>query len=161
MPKELAYWLIKLRKWQQKYNPNNSPTKWLDCKRTNLNEIQRRQKGSNCFIFRDYGKNDPGNFGGRLATRLAAALFFAPKDEISLATYKNQTYNVFKEDLRDHCSFALSKFKSQYTPHAMRVSLINAYAYEFGIPLEVIMKLVGHSSFLMSIYYITVIPHII
>ncbi len=154
MPIELAYWLIKLRKWQQKYNPIKTPTKWLDCKRTNLNETQRKQKGVNCFLFRDYGEDEPGIFGGRLSTRLAAALFFSSKNDYVTATYRGLPYAEAVKELDNSSQIPISQFKSPYTPHSMRVSLINAYAYEFGIPLEVIMKLVGHSSIIMSIYYI-------
>ncbi|WPC73946.1 gamma-mobile-trio integrase GmtZ [Vibrio porteresiae] len=153
MPIELAYWLVKLRKWQQKYNPLKEPTKWLDCERTNLNEVQRKQKGANCFLFRDYLEKEPGTFSGRLATRLAAALYFSAKNDITTATYKGLKYNQSMKELENSQTIPLSRFKSPYTPHSMRVSLINAYAYEFGIPLEVIMKLVGHSSIIMTIYY--------
>jgi len=152
MPDGLAYWLIKLRKWQEKYNPITEPTKWTDLKRTNLNEIQKKHKGSNCFLFRDIGGLEPGTFGTRLAQRLAATLFFGEKDNASNATYKGQVYAECKDDLESSCLF-ISNFSSQYTPHSMRVSLINAYAFEFGLPIEVIMKLVGHSSIAMTIYY--------
>ena len=154
MPLELAYWLIKLRKWQEKYNPITEPTRWLDCKRTNLNEIQRKQKRVNSFLFRDYQDNEPGTFGGRLATRLAASLFFSSKDQLTSATYAGQSFKECHHQLEQQENIALKPFKSEYTPHSMRVSLINAYAYEFGMPLEVIMKLVGHSSIVMSIYYL-------
>ncbi|WP_244915176.1 gamma-mobile-trio integrase GmtZ [Photobacterium swingsii] len=154
MPIELAYWLVKLRKWQQKYNPLKEPTKWLDCERTNLNEVQRKQKGSNCFLFRDYLEKEPGTFGGRLTTRLASALYFSGKNDIKMATYQGLKYNQSIKELEKTQTIPLSHFKSPYTPHSMRVSLINAYAYELGIPLEVIMKLVGHSSIIMSIYYL-------
>jgi hypothetical protein len=153
MPIELAYWLIKLRKWQEKYNQIDKPTEWLECTRTNLNELQRKQKGRNCFLFRDYQENEPGTFGGRLASRLAAALFFSSDDQLVSASYSGQTHQECAFQLKQEQSIALTPFKSAYTPHAMRVSLINAYAYEFGMPIEVIMKLVGHSSIIMSIYY--------
>jgi hypothetical protein len=152
MPDGLAYWLIKLRKWQEKYNLITAPTKWIDLKRTNLNETQKKQKGSNCFLFRDVGGVEPGTFGTRLAQRLAATLFFGEKENASNATYKGQVYAECKDDMESSCIF-ISNFSSQYTPHSMRVSLINAYAYEFGLPIEVIMKLVGHSSIVMTIYY--------
>lgn len=152
MPDGLAYWLIKLRKWQEKYNPITEPTKWIDLKRTNLNETQKKQKGSNCFLFRDLDEFEPGTFGTRLAHRLAATLFFGEKEYASNAKYKGQFYTECKDDLESFCIF-ISNFSSQYTPHSMRVSLINAYAYEFGLPIEVIMKLVGHSSIVMTIYY--------
>ncbi|MEZ9510902.1 VPA1269 family protein [Vibrio breoganii] len=154
MPLELAYWLVKLRKWQQKYNPLKEPTRWLDCERTNLNETQRKQKGINCFLFRDYGEKEPGTFSGRLTVRLAATLYFSARNDITTATYKGLKYNRSIKELENSQTIRLYHFKSPYTPHSMRVSLINAYAYEFGIPLEVIMKLVGHSSIIMSIYYL-------
>ncbi|MCZ4294747.1 VPA1269 family protein [Vibrio sinaloensis] len=154
MPIELAYWLVKLRKWQQRYNPIDEPAKWLDCTRTNLNQVQRKQKGINCFLFREFKEIEPGHFTGRLTDRLAAALFFSAKEETTTATYRGLKYNVVIEDLESSEVIPISPFKSPYTPHSMRVSLINAYAYEFGIPLEVIMKLVGHSNIIMSIYYI-------
>ncbi|SFQ34984.1 gamma-mobile-trio integrase GmtZ, partial [Enterovibrio norvegicus] len=155
IPDELVYWLIKLRNWQEKYNPISKPTAWFDCKRTNLNESQRKQKGSNCFLFRDVGEVEPGIFGSRLTNRLAAALFFSGKGDVSGTTYFGLPYKDTSEDtLFGFGSLSISQFNSSYTPHSLRVSLINAYAYEFGLPLEVIMKLVGHSSILMSIYYI-------
>ncbi|MGD8173877.1 gamma-mobile-trio integrase GmtZ, partial [Vibrio sp. TRT 21S02] len=153
MPIELAYWLVKLRKWQQKYNPLKEPTKWLDCTRTNLNEVQRKYKGINCFLFREFKQIEPGYFSGRLTDRLAAALFFSAKKDVTTATYRGLKYAKVIKDLESSEIIPLSHFKSPYTPHSMRVSLINAYAYEFGIPLEVIMKLVGHSSIIMTIYY--------
>ena len=36
----------------------------------------------------------------------------------------------------------------------MRVSLITAYVMEFGLPLEIIMKIAGHSAMVMTIYYV-------
>ncbi|MEZ9202265.1 VPA1269 family protein [Vibrio splendidus] len=153
MPLDLAYWLVKLRKWQQKYNPIKEPTKWLDCTRTYLNEVQRKQKGINCFLFRDYLEIEPGTFAGRLSARLAATLFFSAKNDVTTATYRGFKYNETIKTLESREVIPLSCFKSLYTPHSMRVSLINAYAYEFGVPLEVIMKLVGHSSIIMTIYY--------
>ena len=43
--------------------------------------------------------------------------------------------------------------KSQFTPHALRVSLITAYIVDGRAPIAVISKLVGHSSLVMTIYY--------
>jgi hypothetical protein len=153
MPTELAYWLVKLRKWQQKYNPIDKPTPWLECTRTNLNETQRAYKGTNCFLFRDMHDFEPGTFGGRLTDRLAAALFFSAQDETALATFKDCKFTEIGKQLETEASLALSRFSSSFTPHSMRVSLINAYAFEFGLPLEVIMKLVGHASMVMTVYY--------
>jgi len=141
IPENLAYWLIRLREWQQKYNPIHTATPWIDCARTGLNEVQRKAKGVNSFLFRDVFKNEPGNFSDRLSTRLAAALYFSQPKTLKLAEHKG-------------CFTTLSHYNSQYTPHSMRVSLITAYVMEFGLPIEVIMKVAGHSSIVMSIYYL-------
>ncbi len=141
MPKDLAYWLIKLRKWQSKYNPIKAPKAWLDCERTSLNETQRKQKGTNCFLFRDFGVEECGTFGGRLANRLAVALYYSQPKDIQLATCNGKLN-------------AVSRYKSEYTPHSMRVSLITIYVMEYNLDLSIIMKLAGHSSIVMSLYYV-------
>ncbi|WP_397471156.1 VPA1269 family protein [Rheinheimera sp.] len=151
MPLELAYWLIKLRKWQQKYNRITRPMPWIECTRTKLNEIQKKQKGCNCFLFRDFDEEEPGTFSNRLSLRLAACLFFSAGEELSLATYNKLTFSQFQSLNINEPS--LSNFQSDFTPHSMRVSLINAYINEFGLPIEIILKLVGHSSIVMTIYY--------
>lgn len=140
IPEDLAYWLIKLRKWQQKYNPIKEPTRWSDCKRTNLNEVQLKAKGHNCFLFRSYDDFEPKDPRSALTNRLAAALYHIQPNNLKLSSLKTKHSN-------------LSHYKSDYTPHSMRVSLITAYIMEMGMPVEVVMKIVGHSSVVMSIYY--------
>lgn len=143
IPIDLAYWLIRLRRWQQKYNPIDKPLLWVYCTRTALNEMQRKAKGANCFLFRDFGEQEAGHYTGRLTQRLAAALYYSQPKGIVLAELNGK-------------SRTLSHYSSKYTPHSMRVSLITAYVEEFGLPIEVVMKIAGHSSIVMSIYYLKV-----
>lgn len=140
IPEDLAYWLVRLRKWQQKYNPISAATPWSCCVRTNLNELQLKAKGVNCFLFRAFGDVEPKNPGSALTMRLAAALYHVQPSSLNLASLNGSPYR-------------LSNYKSKYTPHSMRVSLITAYVMEMGMPVEIVMKLVGHSSIVMSIYY--------
>lgn len=140
IPENLAYWMILLRNWQAKYNTISRPMPWFECERTCLNEVQRIAKGSNCFLFRDFGAEEPGYFTGRLASRLSAALYQSQPSDLHLAS--------LSED-----DSVLSHYTSCYTPHCMRVSLITAYLDEFGLPLTTIMKVAGHSSVLMTLYY--------
>ncbi|WP_020405135.1 gamma-mobile-trio integrase GmtZ [Hahella ganghwensis] len=141
MPEDLAYWMVQFRNWQSKYNPISRPIPWLECVRTSLNEKQRSTKGANCFLFRDYGDEEPGHFSGRLASRLSASLYHSQSNDLKLATLSGADETV------------LSRYSSRYTPHSMRVSLITAYVEEFGLPLPIIMKVAGHSSIVMTIYY--------
>lgn len=146
IPEDLAYWLVKLRKWQQKYNPISYPSSWLDCQRTNLNEVQRKAKGINCFLFRRFNDFEPAAVSNALTPRLAAALFHIQPSNLILATLEGNPAT-------------LGCYKSKYTPHSMRVSLITAYVLEMGMPIEIVMKIVGHSSVIMSIYYCKVSNH--
>lgn len=141
MPEDLAYWLVILRKWQQKYNPIHAPTRWVDCIRTNFNETQLLSKGINCFLFRAFNELEARNVSAALTDRLAAAIYHIQPKDLVLATNE-------KKNLR-----LLSNFSSKYTPHSMRVSLITAYIMEMGMPIEIVMKIVGHSSVVMTIYY--------
>ncbi|WP_246783091.1 gamma-mobile-trio integrase GmtZ [Wohlfahrtiimonas chitiniclastica] len=140
IPEELAYWLVRLRKWQQKYNAIEKPTAWIDCKRTNLNEIQRKARGINCFLFRRWDDCEAATVANALTPRLAAALYHIQPSNLQLAETSGNLS-------------ILSRYSSKYTPHSMRVSLITAYVVEMGMPIEIIMKVVGHSSVIMSIYY--------
>lgn len=143
-PEKLIYWMIKLRKWQEKYNPIKRAMPWLECTRTNLNEVQLKRKGTNCFLFRSFKEEEPPAFTARLSERLAAALYFTQPRNLTLATFKKGRHG------------ALYLYESKYTPHSMRVSLITAYVIEFGLPIEIIMKLAGHASIVMSIYYVKI-----
>lgn len=145
IPEDLAYWVIKLRKWQQKYNPITQPTSWKQCVRTSFNEIQLKSKGINCFLFRAYQDFEPKNVSTALTCRLAAALYNIQPSNLKLADLNGSEPT-------------LTHYSSKFTPHSMRVSLITAYVMEMGMPIEIVMKVVGHSSVVMSIYY-TKISH--
>ncbi|MCG8905607.1 VPA1269 family protein [Pseudomonas sp. DP-17] len=143
MPEKLAIWMIRLRDWQAKYNPIKRAMPWVECTRTDLNEKQLKAKGSNCFLFRNFGEEECGNYSFRLKFRLAAALYHSQPDGLVLAT----------------CSGALSSlstYDTPYSPHSMRVSLITAYVMEFGLPIEIVMKIAGHGSVIMSLYYVKI-----
>lgn len=143
IPPHLAHWIIKLRQWQEKYNPITRPMPWIECTRTNLNESQRLAKGANCFLFRLFGAEEPGAPTNVLTRRLAAALFYSQPRDLLLAK-------------RSGPPEKLACYSSIYTPHSMRVSLITAYVHEFGLPIEITMKIAGHSSLVMNLYYVKV-----
>lgn len=141
MPEKLAIWMIRLRNWQSKYNPITRVMPWLDCVRTELNEKQRRAKGANCFLFRNFGEEESTNYAYRLKDRLAAALFHSQTGDLVLAECAG---NVSK----------ITSYSTPYSPHSMRVSLITAYVMEFGLSIDIVMKLAGHSNIIMSLYYV-------
>ncbi|WP_230715362.1 VPA1269 family protein [Marinobacter shengliensis] len=146
MPDDLAYWVIQLREWQAKYNPIERLTPWTAIKlrqKTNKDILKRR--GTQAFLFRDPAslacedKVSPMFTTTAFARTLPALLFYSQKLGEDLAEKIEKKNSV--------------EYKSQFTPHALRVSLITAYIVDGGMPITVISKLVGHASLVMTIYY--------
>lgn len=143
IPDKLVYWLTVLRDWQRKYNPVSRITPWIECgKRCNLSKKKLAKKTPNVFLFRGWREDQPPIFAGSMTSRLAAALYFTQSKSLELATFEP-----------GGSKSSLSRYSSIYTPHSMRVSLITAYVLDFGLPVSIIMKIAGHSSIVMSLYY--------
>lgn len=143
IPDSLAYWLTALRDWQQKYNPVKRLTSWLECaKRCGLSKKKLASKPETTFLFREFRGNQPPNFNHMMKERLAAALYHIQPEGLDLSALEE-----------GGTPSALGAYSSRFTPHSMRVSLITAYVVSFGIPISIIMKIAGHSSMVMSIYY--------
>ncbi|WP_231501088.1 VPA1269 family protein [Pseudomonas simiae] len=143
IPDRLVYWLTVLRDWQRKYNPVSRVTPWIDCAtRCNLSKKKLAKKTPNVFLFRGWREDQPPIFAPSMTSRLAAALYFTQSNSVELATFES-----------GGSKSALSRYSSIYTPHSMRVSLITAYVLDFGLPVSIIMKIAGHSSIVMSLYY--------
>ena len=146
MPEDLAYWIIQLREWQSKYNPIEELTLW-----TQINPQQRihkdilKRRGKQSFLFRDPAshacdeKASPMRTTTAFTRTLPALLFHSQRPGADLAEKIEKKSSV--------------DYKSQFTPHALRVSLITAYIVDGRAPIAVISKLVGHSSLVMTIYY--------
>ena len=146
MPEGLEYWIIQLRDWQSKYNPLEELTPWTKIKlrhKTNKDILKRR--GKQAFLFRDPASNvceekvSPMMTTTAFTRTLPALLFHIQLPGEGLAEQIKKAKSV--------------KYKSQFTPHSLRVSLITAYIVDGRAPITVISKLVGHSSIVMTIYY--------
>jgi hypothetical protein len=143
IPEKLIYWMTVLKDWQRKYNPVDRLTPWTDCaKRCNVSKKKLALKGANTFLFRGFGEEQPAVFAPSLTTRLAASLYHTQPSDLELATFDSTSRPS-----------ALTRYESRFTPHSMRVSLITAYVAEFGMPMHIIMKIAGHASIVMSVYY--------
>ena len=146
MPDTLAYWVIKLREWQSKYNPLQELTPWTKIKlRQSTNKDVLKHRGQQAFLFRDPAsvvcadKFSPMFTTTAFARTLPALLFHSQEPSEDLAIHQ-PTQRSFK-------------YHSPFTPHSLRVSLITAYVVDGAAPLSVISKLVGHASLVMTIYY--------
>ncbi|MDX2370470.1 MAG: VPA1269 family protein [Colwellia sp.] len=140
IPDFLAEWMIKLRKWQSKYNPISKPSKWLDITtRRKIAKSVLKLRGENCFLFRQPNDITP---------------YHQPIFKTALPYVLNKIEkkdNPLTIKLNDNCS--LSSYATKYTPHSMRVSLITAFVVDAKVPLEIVQKLVGHARIVMTLYY--------
>ncbi|MFY3773002.1 gamma-mobile-trio integrase GmtZ [Marinobacter salsuginis] len=146
MPESLAYWVIQLRDWQSKYNPIQELTPWTKIRLrapTNRNILENR--GKQAFLFRDPASRAcvervSPMFTTTAFTRTVPALLFhsqRPDEGLAEAVQRRKSVD----------------YKSPFTPHSLRVSLITAYIVDGAAPIDVISKLVGHTSLVMTIYY--------
>lgn len=148
MPENLAKWIIKLRNWQSKYNPLNALTAWSDIKLSGEKDKELLTGlGHQCFLFRDpSGKTDiqkasPYLSSSAFQITVAAILYNIQDDDYPLATMVGDNPD------------ALTSYSTRFTPHCLRVSQISAMVLDYGLPLEVAIKIMGHSQVLMTLYY--------
>lgn len=156
---ELLYWLEKLRNWQQKYNPIDSPTSWDELEVKHLgqtkSEAQLARLPDACFLFRQ-----------------AAARGDSRAKPIGAYAIARHWYDLLLE-LENRCAgrgetlpdgqrlkfveaLAQSNFarKTFFPLHALRVSLLTSLALDAEVPLVVLSKLVaGHCRLFMTLYY--------
>ncbi|WP_370258780.1 gamma-mobile-trio integrase GmtZ [Marinobacter nauticus] len=146
MPEDLAYWVIELREWQSKYNPIEELTAWTKINpRQRINRDILKRRGKQAFLFR----NPASIAGGELVSPMYTTTAFT-RTLPALLFYSQRPGEDFAEKIENKNSV---NYKSQFTPHALRVSLITAYIVDGRAPIAVISKLVGHSSLVMTIYY--------
>lgn len=153
---ELLYWLEKLRDWQEKYNPISAPVAWTDLEVKHIGnskaEVQLKAMGATCFLFRDAAGQ-----GIDKAKPVAAASILEVLWYKLLKTFEDQCEAEQLRDLADK-RLAFVKADTQktayYPLHALRVSLITAYALEGGVPMTILSKCIaGHARLVMTLYY--------
>lgn len=143
-----------LRAWQEKYNPLSRLTPWSEVDEFRLRDPgELRQMGTACFLFRDAtNREHPGLpiTDGKLQsiwTKLMSEL------EDRLFKCGDRMPDGSRMEIvtgRDERGFPS---KILFDLHSLRVTIITAL-YEEGAPPEHIMKVVGHASVLMTLYYV-------
>ena len=138
--------------WQRKFNPGISPTKWADIeelkKRKQIEELELM--GSATFLFRDPTEGT----GAPITAAKVRTFWMYVLDELEKRLYRSG------ERLPDGSPIRLVLTRNShgipssvaYDLHTLRVTAITLL-YEEGVPVEIIMKIVGHASILMSLYY--------
>ena len=142
VPDDLLYWFLLLRDWQAKYNPLKEPTRWSAIKlRAETNEKILQARGTQCFLFRTDTSGQPAFTTTAFTHTLPALLYAIQRSGENLASESPN----FKANNQ--------RYLSPYTPHSLRVSLITAFIADGDAPIQLISKLVGHASLVMTIYY--------
>lgn len=146
------YWIEKLRNWQEQYNPITRRTKWaeLPTKRSLgvKSEIQKASYSDTCFLFRT--PETPGEETWPISNTMLHKTW-------------QKLMNAFEREFAekgithpDGSPIVLNDPKNgrtYYPPHGLRVSLITAMVVDGQIPPDLMMKIVGHSRLVMTLYY--------
>lgn len=144
------YWIEKLRNWQSKYNPVEGPVAWKDV------PTSRRLRGkseSECSTYPDV------IFLFRTAEVVGARIYPVPYGTINklwvLIMTEYETMLALEKKTNPDGTFIklISNGCSEISIHGLRVSLITHLIMDGGMPPELMMKIVGHARFIMTIYY--------
>jgi hypothetical protein len=143
-----------LRDWQENYNPVSGPTKWTDIMELKAvkHEDDLLKMGESFFLFRDPCHRQRADLPvtdvrvrnmwiklmEELERRIAASGEKLPNGEPIKLIATIDKYGTAQSAVFDL--------------HSLRVTLITAM-YEQGVPPEMLMKIVGHATVVMTLYY--------
>lgn len=156
----LLRWLIKLRNWQEKYNPIVRPTPWteLEPKHTSFpkSHADLTAASPTCFLFRNAAAR-----GKRNESDIAKPITSGRMDFIWGLLLEELETRLDAAGVRDVQGEKIVLIKARQSAlhttffplHSLRVSLLTALAFEGGVTLQTLMQLAGHSRILMAIYY--------
>lgn len=150
---EALYWLSKLRNWQEKYNPIEKPTAWIELENNHIGHVKDkdilRQMGTTCFLFRDASAERENNKTKPIREKGLEPLWY----KLLLEFQKQcELHEDFQEGRK--LKFVKNKNTTYYSLHSLRVSLITAYALEGGVPMPILSKCIaGHARLVMTLYY--------
>jgi len=141
-----------MRRWQERYNPIHKPTAWLDIEemRNRFSEDVLIERGAETFLFRDAcsAHTDQPISATRLSVfwkKLCAELERRLADEGEVGP-GGAPINLTNKRADGRTGGAV------YNLHSLRVTMITAWA-EAGVPVEILMKVAGHATAIMTIYY--------
>lgn len=146
--------LVKLRDWQEKYNSLKGSTAWSDIAelkpQKHIDDL--KAMGTTFFLFRDPSSIKRPDLP--ITDNRVRNLWLKLMDEMERRlTNSNERLSngepiklVLTRDKRGQAATAT------FDLHSLRVSIITAM-YEEGVPPEYLMKIVGHATVLMTLYY--------
>ena len=146
--------LVDLRNWQEKYNPVKAPTAWSDIielqKVKHADDLSKR--GTSYFLFRDPANKSRPDLP--VTDPRVRNLWLKLMDEMErrLADAGETLSNGDPIKLVLTRDTSGQPASAPFDLHSLRVSIITAM-YEEGVPPEYLMKIVGHATVLMTLYY--------
>ncbi len=143
-----------LRDWQEKYNPVHGPTQWSDIVELkaakHADDLLKR--GFNYFLFRDpCNRHRPDLPVTDVRLR---NLWLKLMEELQRRMQQAGETLANGEPVKLIASYDKDGQPSSalFDLHTLRVTMITAM-YEEGVPPEILMKIVGHASVIMTLYY--------
>jgi hypothetical protein len=150
------YWLEKLRNWQMKYNPIKKLVRWRDLTgEYKLSAVGQREKAQyldTAFLFRaPENSKHPDWPLSWSATRKTWRQLLRAYEERANAERAAMNPPLKRLELINPTNGW--PFASQ---HSTRVSLITHFVMDGGVSPIIMMKVAGHSRFIMTLYYVKV-----
>jgi hypothetical protein len=152
----VLYWLDKLRHWQERYNPIQTPTEWGALEMKHFGTTPPHPEvlaacGTACFLFRDAAAN-----GIQRHKPLTVSALDRPWYLLLAQLEKHCAQRG--EALDDGTSIQFvhqhTYCNTYYPLHALRVSLISYLVLDQQLPIAVVSKLIaGHARIIMTLYY--------
>lgn len=157
----VLYWLDKLRCWQERYNPIQTPMEWgaLEMKHfgsTPPHPEVLASRGTACFLFRNASAEGADRQRPLIQKALARPWFL-------LLARLEKSCAEGGEALDDGTPFQFvqlgigangTNVTTYYPLHALRVSLISYLVLDQQLPIAVVSKLIaGHARIIMTLYY--------
>lgn len=151
------YWLEKMRNWQEKYNPIQRRTSWMDLDGRHIgvkSEVQLAGYPDACFLFR-LPESQPGARHFPLNETHLFYPWFKLLEALEVQMAANNETHRNGSPIRFLPALEVRKHgpTTLFPLHSLRVSLITALALEGQVPFPVLQKLVGHSRLMMTLYY--------
>jgi len=150
------YWLEKLRNWQEKYNPLKRRTSWTEVPSKILgsvkSDVQLSSHPDTCFLFRTAELKKHGEETIPVADAVVVACWYKLLLKFQEHLAANKITHADKSPIKLVFGTARA-YSSPFPLHSLRVSLITALAIDGGLPIQLLVKLVGHSRLVMTLYY--------
>ena len=150
------YWLEKLRNWQMKYKPIKKLVRWRDLTgEYKLSAVGQREKAQyldTAFLFRAPENSQHPDWPMAMGvTKLTWQLLLRSYEEVA-----NVERAAMKPPLKPLELINPANGRPYASQHSTRVSLITHFVMDGGVSPIIMMKVAGHSRFIMTLYYVKV-----